>query len=96
MVYRWYHRQFWEAAEKRYLSEEKREIPPKPIGTGIGSFTQKEARHLAIAKYFESEWESPNLIPCINTGGQREINDYLLPQSKLDAILKKGMLENIP
>jgi hypothetical protein len=65
LVYKWYHRQFWEAAEKRYLSTEIQEVPTLPIGNGIDSFTQRQARHLALAKYFSGEWSSPKLVSCI-------------------------------
>lgn len=64
-MYRWYHRQFWEAAEKRYLQDDNTERPPLPVGDGETRYSQKKARHLALAKYFEGEWSSPNLVACI-------------------------------
>ena len=63
VVYRWYHRHFWEAAEKRYLRTDIQEIPPLPIGDGETSYSQKQARHLAIAKYFQGDWSDP--VSCI-------------------------------
>eukprot|EP00026_Physarum_polycephalum_P000372 Phypoly_transcript_00372.p1 GENE.Phypoly_transcript_00372~~Phypoly_transcript_00372.p1 ORF type:complete len:1575 (+),score=217.10 Phypoly_transcript_00372:123-4847(+) len=78
LVYKWYHRQFWEAAEKRYLSSEKIEVPSQPIGNGHNSYTQREARHLALAKYFNGDWSSPKMVLYMDNAGIATESDRLI------------------
>ncbi|XP_052812431.1 NACHT domain- and WD repeat-containing protein 1-like [Mya arenaria] len=67
-AYGWYHRQFWETAERRYLQ------------TGFGDdpkpFAQKA--HLAIADYFEGKWA--NGKPYKGKDGVEKVEDRKIPK----------------
>ncbi|XP_060585763.1 NACHT domain- and WD repeat-containing protein 1-like, partial [Ruditapes philippinarum] len=50
-AYGWYHRQFWETAEKRYIQ--------RPYNKDKQNFGEKA--HTAIANYFEGKWDNGKL-----------------------------------
>lgn len=69
-TYSWYHRQFWETAEKRYLqSSFKRDVEP---------FVKKA--HTAIADYFEGKWENGKPY---TSKGQTKNEDRKIPRQPL-------------
>ena len=71
-AYGWYHRQFWETAEKRYLYT-------PPIG-GSGTFFNDA--HGAIADYFEGKWvNGKSYVPKGET--DTKIADRKLPSQSL-------------
>eukprot|EP00026_Physarum_polycephalum_P000620 Phypoly_transcript_00621.p1 GENE.Phypoly_transcript_00621~~Phypoly_transcript_00621.p1 ORF type:complete len:1433 (-),score=188.40 Phypoly_transcript_00621:46-4263(-) len=99
LVYRWYHRQFWEAAERRYLRVDLQEVPSHPISNGVNSFTQKEARHLALAKFFNGDWSSPKLVPYIEKSGKPAESDRLIRSQPLQfsaAVYNLRKLRELP
>eukprot|EP00026_Physarum_polycephalum_P000396 Phypoly_transcript_00397.p1 GENE.Phypoly_transcript_00397~~Phypoly_transcript_00397.p1 ORF type:complete len:1410 (+),score=214.43 Phypoly_transcript_00397:632-4231(+) len=73
IVYRWYHRQFWEAAENRYLKNEK----------GEHGVSKREARHIDLANYFDGKWSSPNKVPYIDESGKQAACDRLISKQPL-------------
>lgn len=70
-AYWWYHRQFWETAEKRYLLTSK----------GEKSEAFKRKAHVAIADYFEGKWSDGK--PYVGKDNFEKIEDRTIPKQPL-------------
>ncbi|XP_045175580.2 NACHT domain- and WD repeat-containing protein 1-like isoform X2 [Mercenaria mercenaria] len=69
-AYGWYHRQFWETAEKRYLQ--------KPFNNDTDLFVGKA--HTAIADYFEGKWDDGKPY---TSKGETKIEDRKIAKQSL-------------
>ena len=69
-AYGWYHRQFWETAEKRYLL--------KPYNNETETFGVKA--HTAIANYFEGKWDNGK---AYTNKGQTKVEDRKIAKQPL-------------
>jgi len=67
-AYGWYHRQFWETAEQRYLLA--------PFGSEQHSFREKA--HTAIADYFEGKWANGKLY--VGKDKKEKVEDRKIPK----------------